>query len=202
VATTYPQFDIWLEELECLVRQVDGWFRQATARFEPPSDSGCRMVAFYLMVFRYPLDDETPDTRKQAINHGKAFLRYIEPERRQKEAALFLASRGRPPGNWMPEYREILFRIDETRRHLEALLPALSPKRDASLDPIRRLASVAKEAWAETNGGEAPRSRNPDGPLCRFLIPALAAAGLSRSPAAISDVLRGRRRKSKDGQNR
>lgn len=202
MATTYPQFDIWLEELERLKRQVDGWFRQATASFEPPSADGCSMVAFYLMVFRYPLDDETPDTRKQAIKHGKLFLRYIEPERRQKEAALSLASRGRPLGNWMQEYREILFRIDEARRHLEALFPALSPKRDAKPDPIRRLASIAKEAWAETNGGKPPRSTNPDGPLCRFLIPALAAAGLSLSPWAISDVLRGRRRKSKDGQNR
>jgi hypothetical protein len=153
------------------------------------------MVASYVMAFRHAVDDKTPDTRKQAIKHGKLFLRYIEPERREKEAALFLASRGRPFGNWMQEYREILFRIDETRRHLEALLPALSPKRDATLDPIRKLATVAKEAWAETNGGKPPVSTNPDGPLCRFLIPALAAAGLSRSPRAISDVLRGRRRK-------
>src|SRR6266404_4577271 len=101
----------------------------------------------------------------------------------------------------MQEYREMLFQIDETRRHIEALLPALSPKRDAKPDPIRKLASCAREAWAQTNGGNAPRSTNPDGPLCRFLIPALAATSLNLSPAAISEVLRGRRRKPKGGQN-
>jgi hypothetical protein len=81
------------------------------------------------------------------------------------------------------------------------LLPALSSSRDANRDPIRLLASAAQQAWAEANDGRAPRSKNPDDPLCRFLVEALAAANLKRSRAEISEVLRGRRRKQKDGQN-
>jgi hypothetical protein len=197
-----PQRDSWYEEFECLARQVQEWFRQATNHFEAPSEVGCRAFAFYLMAFRHPVEDETPDTRKQAIKHGKLFLRYIAPERRQIEAMVSLASRGRSFGNWLEEYRELLFQIDEARRHIEALLPALSPDRDAKPDPIRKLASCALEAWAETNGGNAPRSPKVDAPLCRFLVSALAATRLNRSPATISEVLRGRRRKPKDGLNR
>ena len=96
----------------------------------------------------------------------------------------------------------MLSRIDEVRRHMEALLPALSPKRDAKPDPIRKLAECAREAWAETNGGKFPRSLRPDDPLCQFLVKALAAAGRTLSPATMSEVLRGRRRKPKGGQNR
>jgi hypothetical protein len=155
-----------------------------------------------MMAFRERVDDEKPDTRKKAIKHGKLFLRYIEPERRMIEGMVMLASRGRPFGNWFEEYQTVLFQIDAARRHIEAVLPALSPKRDAKPDPIRRLASCAKEAWAETNGGRAPRSTNPDDPLCRFLVPALAEIGLAITPRAISDILRGRRRRPKDGQNR
>jgi len=197
-----PQPDSWLEEIECLARQVHEWFRQATNRFEAPSEGGCRAFAFYLMAFRHPVEDKTPDTRKQAIKHGKLFLRYIAPERRQIEAMVSLASRGRPFGNWVDEYKETLSRIDEVRRHMEALLPALSPKRDAKPDPIRKLAECAREAWAEANNGNAPLSPNPDDPLCRFLVPALASTGSNLSPAGISEVLRGRRRKPKGGQNR
>ena len=115
---------------------------------------------------------------------------------------IVLASRGQPFGNWFEEYQTVLFQIDEARRHIEAVLPALSPKRDAKPDPIRHLAACAKEAWAETNDGRYPLSANSDDPLCRFLFPVLAAIGLRLSPAAISDILRGRRRKPKDGQNR
>jgi len=197
-----PQLDSWLEEIECLARQVHEWFRQATKRFEAPSEGGCCTFAFYLMAFRHPVEDKAPDTRKQTIKHGKLFLRYIAPERRRIEAMVSLASRGRPFGNWLEEYREMLFQIDEARRHIEALLPALSPDRDAKPDPIRKLASCALEAWAETNGGKAPHSPNADAPLCRFLASALAATSLNRSPATISEVLRGRRRKPKGGQNR
>jgi len=98
-----PQPDSWLEEIECLARQVHEWFRQATNRFEAPSEGGCRAFAFYLMAFRHPVEDKTPDTRKQAIKHGKLFLHYIAPKRRQIEAMVSLASRGRSFGNWLEE---------------------------------------------------------------------------------------------------
>jgi len=63
-----PQPDSWLEEIECLARQVHEWFRQATNRFEAPSEGGCRAFAFYLMAFRHPVEDKTPDTR--TANHS------------------------------------------------------------------------------------------------------------------------------------
>jgi hypothetical protein len=200
--TIDPALEAWCEERDRVAQRVDLWFRQATNRLAAPSDKGCRNVAFYIMAFRDRVDDKTLDTRKQAIKHGKLFLKYIAPERRRIEEMVILAARGRPFGNWFEEYQELLFRIDEAGRHIEAVLPALSPKRDAKPAPIRRLASCAQEAWAETNGGRAPHSKNPDDPLCRFLVPALAETGLRLSPAAISDILRFRRRKPKDGQNR
>jgi len=201
VATIDLAFRSWLEEFERLLPQVNAWFRQATSRFAPPPDKGCRMVAGYVMAFRHPVDDIS-DTRKHAIKHGKLFLRYVEPERRQIAAMVSFASRGRPFGNWFDEAKETLYLIEEIQRHLAALLPPLSPRRDANRDPIRLLASVALQAWAEANDGRAPRSKNPDAPLCRFLVGALAAVGQNRSPAEISEVLRGRRRSRRDGQDR
>ena len=195
MATTDPQFGSGPEEFERLVQQADGWFRQATRRFKVPSNRGCRTVAFYMMALRHPAADKTPDSRKQAIRYGKLFLRHIAPERWQIEQWLSVASRVEPFGVWFEEYQEMAFQIDEIRKHMEALLPRLSPKRDAKPDPIRKLAGVAQQAWAEANGGRALRSPNPDAPLCRFLVPALEAIGFKRSSAAISDILRGRRRK-------
>ncbi len=64
------------------------------------------------MAFRHPVEDKTPDTRKQAIKHGKLFLHYIAPKRQQIEAMVSAASRGRPFGNWLEEYREMLFQIE------------------------------------------------------------------------------------------
>jgi hypothetical protein len=202
VATSDPQVDSWFEEFELLVQQVDRWFRRATRSFEAPSNAGCRMVAGYMMGFRHPVEDKTPDSRKQAIKYGKLFLHHIAPEYRQIEAMVSLASRGQPFGNWIEEYREMLFRIEETRRHIEALLLALSPDRDAKRDPIRTIASAAQQAWAEVNDGRSPISPNPEHPLCRFVVPALTAIGQQRSAAEVSEILRGRRRKPKDGQNR
>ena len=98
-----PQFDSWLEEFEYLVQQVGGWFRQARTRLEVPSDSGCCMVAGYLMAFRHPVEDKSPDSRKQAIKYGKLFVRHIAPEYRQIEAMVSLASGGQPLGNWIGE---------------------------------------------------------------------------------------------------
>jgi hypothetical protein len=197
MATIDPALHTWLEEHEQLAQDVDLWFREATSRFAAPSGVGCRSVAFYMVEFRHRVDDKKPDHRKQAIKYGKLFLKHIAFERREIEAMVSLASRGRPLGDWFEEYKETLCRINETRRHIEAILPAISPSRDAKPDPIRLLASVAQETWAGANDGRAPRSMAPDDPLCRFLVKALAAIRLDRSPAEISEVLRGRRRKSR-----
>ena len=193
--TTDIQSPARSEDFDCLVQQVELYFRQATKRFAPPSISNCRTVAIYL-TFRHPSEDETLDARKLAIKYGKLFLRHIEPERRLMENMVSLASQGQPIGNWIEEYKEMVFRIEEIRRHMEAVFPSLSPKHHAKRDPIRTIASAAQLAWSNANDGRSPQSKNPDDPLCRFLVPALAATGLNLSPAAISEILRGRRHKT------
>jgi hypothetical protein len=96
--------EAWLEEREGLAHQVDQWFRNATNRFVAPSETACRTVAFYIMLFRDP--GYAPDTRKLAIKYGQLFLRHIGPEHREIDAMVSLASRGRPVGNWFEEAKE------------------------------------------------------------------------------------------------
>ena len=67
-------------------------------------------------------------------------------------------------------------------------------------DPIRQIEAVATQAWQETNDGRAPRSANPDDPLCKFIVETLAEIGQRTSANEVSDVLRGRRRKRREGQ--
>jgi hypothetical protein len=185
------------DEHERLSKDVEVLFRQATSRFAVPTASGCAMVAFYLLGLR-----DTPqkhDKQPKAVRYGKLFLYHLSAERRQVEYWIALYSQGQPVEFWFRRDQELLEKIDEAQRSVETLLPALSPKRDAR-DPIRQVAAAAKQAWGETNGGRAPRSTNPDGPLCRFLAGALAKIGQERSAAEISEVLRSRRRKPRGGQ--
>jgi hypothetical protein len=191
--------EAWQTEQRVLAEQVDCWFRNATKRFDPPSHHGCELISFYLMLFQFCIDpadnDKQADSRRKAFNYGNRFLDHIEPKRRELEAQLCLAARGTPARPWLEEWKDLAFRIDEIRRHMKVLLPALSPKRDVREDPVRKFATLAQEAWAETNGGRAPRSKNADDPLVKFLVPALTAIGHGRTPAAISDILRDRRRR-------
>ena len=188
--------DLWLEEFTRLTQAVEEWFRQATSRFAVPSNDGCRMLATYVIMLRH-LDkgQDTPSGQTKIVRDGKRFLRSLAAEREQIERLVSLTLQGRPRRQWLLEQREILAQIDETHRHIVALLPALSPKPYPERDPIRLLAARAKEAWKEANGGRAPRSLNPDDPLCRFVVEALTAIGQQRSAAEVSEVLRGRRRK-------
>jgi hypothetical protein len=205
VPKTDPNLEIWVEELKTslekldyvlgqLAPQVVQWFQRATSQFKAPSDDACRSFAFYLLAFRDSADDKEPDHRKEAIRYGRLFLHHIKPERRHIERMISAASRGTPFGDWLQQYQDMLSRIDEIQRHMDELLPALSPKQDAKPDVIRKLASVAQEAWAGANEGRYPRSTNPNDPLCRFLVEALKAIGQERTPAAISKVLKGLRR--------
>jgi hypothetical protein len=192
LATTDP----WLEEFTRFTQAVEEWFRQATSRFAVPSNDGCRMLATYLIMLRRL--DKGHDTRSgqtKIVRDGKRFLRSLAAEREQIEKLISLVSQGRPARPWLLEQREILAQIDETHRHIVALLPALAQKPYPERDPIRLLAARAKEAWKEVNGGRAPRSYNPDDPLCRFVVAVLTAIGQQRSAAEVSEVLRGRRRK-------
>lgn len=132
--------EVWVAEFETLVPQVEQWFRETTSQFTVPSDADCRTVAFYLMAIRYSVDSEPRDSRKETIRYGKLFLRHIEPERRRIEKMISAASRGTPYGDWLPQYQDILRRIDDIRGHMEVLFPALSPELDHKWDPIRKIA--------------------------------------------------------------
>jgi hypothetical protein len=200
--TIDPTLPTLHEEVDRLAQQVDLWFRQARSSLKAPSDRSCRMVAGRMMALRYKrVDNKEPDgTGSLAHKYGKAFLHQLMLQRPKFGAMDTLASQDPGLGEWFEEYqKEVLFRIDETRQHIEALLPVLSPRRDAIWDPPRDLATAAKKAWADANDGRYPRSRKPDAPLSRFLVPALAEIGFRRSPATISEILRDRRRTPKDG---
>jgi hypothetical protein len=203
--TIDPTLPALHEEGERLAQQVDLWFRQARSNLKAPSDRSCRMVAGLLMAIRYNRgDDENPgSTGRLAYKYGKLFLRHLRLQRPRFGAMETLAAPDPGLGEWFQEYqKEVLSRIDETREHIEALLPVLSPRRYAIWDPPRDLRLAAQKAWADANDGRYPRSTNPKHPLCRFLAPALAEIGLAISPAEIGEILRDRRRKPKDGQNR
>jgi hypothetical protein len=160
------------------------------------------MVAFYLMALRHRLDRAHKASHRQtnAVKHGKAFLRSLAAEQKQIEWSIACASQGRPAIPWLREQQETLGRIDEAQNQISLLLPALSFDVDPDYEPIRLIAARAQEAWRETNGGRAPRSANAKDPLCRFVVMALTAIGEVRSAAEVAEVLRGRRRKPKDGQ--
>ena len=199
--------DFRTKEFEALVTQVKQWFREATKTFAVPSDAGCRGVAFYIMALRYDEDSggpdsrkKAPDSRKKAIEYGKLFLRHIEPQRRQLEQWISVYSRTQPVRYWVEHDQDMLFRINEIRKHMEVLLPELSPELDGKPDPIRKLALVAQEVWAETNNGRAPSPKTTDGPLCQFVQNALEAMGQHYSLAGISDVLKGHRRVRRGGR--
>jgi hypothetical protein len=176
-------------------------FRQATKRFAAPSADGCRSVAFYLMALRSHREmfPKKPAEQAKAIRYGKLFLHHLAAERQEAADWLALMEQGQPVAFWLRRYQEQLCRIDRVRQEIEALFIALTLPRDVR-DPIRVIAEAAKAAWDGANSGRSPRSTSADGPLCRFVTAALAEIGQHQSPAAVSEVLRGRRRKPKGGQ--
>ena len=200
MAETDP-WAVWLRERDRLTERVEELFRQATKRFAAPSAGGCRSVGFYLMALRghREMFQSKKFGQTKAIRYGKLFLHHLAAERREAANWVALAEQGQPAEFWLRRYQEILCRIDQVRPDFEALLQVLRLPHDER-DPVRLIAAIAKEAWGETNGGRAPRSPNPDDPLCRFITGALAEIGQHHSAASVSAVLRGLRRKPKDGQ--
>jgi hypothetical protein len=189
----------WFEEHASLTRVVEELFQQVTQRFAVPTASGCGMVAITLMSFRS--NPRKRHRKPKAVRSGELFLRHLAAERRVAEYWISLYSQGRPVEYWFRRTQELLAQIDQTQQCIESLLPALWPKHDER-DPVRQVAEAAKAAWGETNSRGPPRSTNPDDPLCRFIVAALAEIGQHISAAEVSEVLRGRRRKPKDGQKR
>jgi len=191
----------WGKELARLTQRVEELFRQATKRFAVPSGSDCRTVAFYLMALRSHPEKfrKKPAAQTKATRYGKLFLHHLAAERTETAYWIALLRQGRPVEIWLRRHQELLSRIDQMRHDIEALLPALTLPSDER-DPIRVIAEVARAAWEETNSGRAPRSTNPDDPLCRFVTAALAEIGQYHSAASVSAVLSGRRRKPKGGR--
>jgi hypothetical protein len=186
------QMDATRSERARLSKAVKEIFRQASDRYELPSSAGCAMVAFYLTSLRENPKKQSPKFARSA----KAFRRDIEAERREIEWWICLA---RSPqveviGGWLPEQHQLLNRIDQTLQNIEWMLPRLMPQ-DSYRDPIRQIAACAQQAWRETNNGRAPKSKNPDAPLCVFVAAALRLIKQERAAETVSAVLRGRRRK-------
>jgi hypothetical protein len=186
------QMDATLSEHARLSKAVEEIFRQASDRYEVPTPAGCAMVAMYLTACR-----ENPKKPKPKLaRSGKAFRRDLEAERREIEWWVCLA---RSPqveviGRWLPEQRELLDRINQTLQNIEWMLPRLMPQ-DSYRDPIRLVAACAQQAWRGTNNGRAPKSKNPNAPLCVFVVAALRMIKQERAAETVSAVLRGRRRK-------
>jgi hypothetical protein len=145
-------------------------------------------------------DHKIPDHREKAIDYGGLFLTHIEPERRQLEQWIEKYSRTQAVPYWLEHDRDMLFRINEIRKHMKVVRRELSPELDGKPDPIRKLALLAQDAWAETNNGHAPSPKNADGPLCKFVQKALKAIGEHYTVGHICDVLRGYRRRGRGGR--
>jgi hypothetical protein len=177
-------------DIENLALKVAEWRREATTEFDPPSPSGCGMVAFYLLLLR---DSRTSSRQGRTATYAKNLLRRLSGENESVSAYIDLMLSGDPSPKRLREAQEFRARVREAGQAIEHLLPLLSRKRDPELDPIRRLAAVMREAWAESNNGDSPQSNNPDGPVCRFLDKALEGHP-HPTPAQISEILRGRRR--------
>jgi hypothetical protein len=138
--------------------------------------------------------------KPKVVKSGKDFQRDLKAERREVAR---MVSHARAPQfrvfreEWLREQQELLERIDQTLQNIDWMLPRLLPK-DAYRDAIRQIGACAQEAWEETNGGQAPRSKNPDDPLCRFVVKAMKLIEQPRSAATVSAVLRDRRRNRRD----
>jgi hypothetical protein len=185
--------EAWQEELEALTRHVKLCFEEATPLFAPPSEDSCRHFANYLLTYFLPEPEKrTLGSKEKAIKYGRTFLKHLaqEQEIAQLNLRLSIAVKSDAPRK---EAEMILFHMEGAKRHLEYLFNELSPKRRPKNEPIRWLADLAQDLWRETNGGQAPRSKKADGPICRFLVPVLKAIHRNPSPATIAEALRGRR---------
>lgn len=195
--------EVWHEEFARLVKVVEDAFRASTRHFELPTEDGCRAVAGYLMALSQQHKNQNkPRGQTKTVEYGNKFLRQIKIERdRIQRLVSFLQQPGlKPVDYWFSRYQRILIQIDEIQRGVDELLPEFSWRPDPDQHRYRKLAAAAREAWRETNNGKAPRSKNFNDPVCRFVVAALAGINENVSPATVSEVLRGRRRIAGGGQ--
>ncbi len=186
----------WLQGYAQLVPQVGRWFREATQQYAPPTIQGCSLFAQHLHVLGPPGQSREPDPTRLAIKNAELFLRHIASKRSVLEQLLRLASIYSPScPTAIEEHKQMLNRIREVERHFQVLLPYLSRERHDQDEPIRSLAQLARELWAETNNGQVPLWKKTDSPLCKLIEQALESIGQPLAKATISEILRGRRRK-------
>lgn len=184
--------DAFQKELEALTRHVRLCFEEATTQFAPPSEGDCRHFANCLLTYFLP-DKKSPlGSDKKTIKYGKTFLKHLALERESVKLILRL-----PNAYVSGEARETAeitrFHMEEAERHVNYILDYLSPNKSSKNEPIRFLAGYAQDLWKKANAGRAPRSRKPNGPLCRLLLSVLQAINRNPRPATIIEALRGRR---------
>ena len=185
------------KEFARLSTAVQAIFQQVTSnRLAVPTASGCATVALNLIALRQNPKKPNPKVCKS----GRDFRRDLKVERPEVASMVSFAAH---PGvqvvrqEWLREQQELLERIDQTLDNIDWLLARLVPQ-ESYRDPIRQIAACAQQAWEKTNGGRAPKAKNKDDPLCRFVVEALKLIEQQKSAATVSAVLRERRRKRRD----
>ena len=195
----------WSAKLEKLTTSLEKEFAAATKAFKSPPQTTCVVVANALIAVgnrkdiaplrRHP--NQKP--RLAACKSAVALLHHLEPlrqtlaDRVSENEDLLLSSE--PPALVLL-YKERLDLLDAAVKSVEALVPALreppiAPWPDGK--PVQFIAQRAQEAWAEANGGKAPRGRNPDDPLVKFVVKALSLIGINKAPSTVSARLKGLR---------
>jgi hypothetical protein len=168
--------------------EVEGWFREATAgskRLSVPSAEACEPItkSLNMMLDLGEPPEMQPPVLGKAEKYGLLFLKHLPNARKIMEGVL--------PGRDGRE--EVLAKIDRATEHVQALLSTFDfPVTQWSWHQRAcAVAQLTRTAWSTI--GKAPKAKNPDDPLCRFVTSAMRAIGHAVSPEAVSEALRGRR---------
>jgi hypothetical protein len=162
--------------------------------------------------------DERAASAAEVTRYGKLFLHHLKSLREEIRAAVadanyptqaeapIGASPSPLPWRRTAEYateslegdprravwKLTLAQIETAGREVEELLMYLEGLPRPGEHPVRALAAAAQAAWAAANDGKWPTGANPDDPVVRFVVSALAAIGQDKPPATVGDILRGR----------
>ena len=155
-----------------------------------PADYHCQGVAVAINYIRQveTAAIQRPRRRKSNIDSiaGK-FLKQLDVHRAQYE------QNREPLLETFDAYLPVVDAVrDSVQKFLERRVAA--PPRD----PAGHLAGKILEAWRQA-GVPAGRGTRPDDPMCRAVTQALRLAGLPYTPNTVSDMLRGRARRRRNG---
>ena len=193
---TDPVLEVWLKGPEHLVQQVERWFREATELYTPPNKDGCLLFAEHLHGIGPAGDPPEPDSRGLAFKAGEKFSKQIAQERESLEKWVRFAKLFSGIGE-LDDEQDIIRRIYTIEHNLDIVLPyfAKCAKRE---EPIRSLARVAREVWAETNRAKIPLWKYPNSPLCEVIEQGLAALGYDHPRReGIAAILKGKARRKR-----